>query len=120
LHHSLFLQNLSLWVHLGCTAEERARKQEVRVSIEFRFLKIPGGSMTDDLKDTICYAKVSQVMAEHCLDRHFNLVEKLGYELCQIIKQKIEGQAHIALRVHKVAPPVEGLIGGVVYCVSDF
>ena len=120
LYHSLFLQNLSLSIHLGCSAEERKETQEVRVSIEFRFLKIPGGSTTDDLNGTICYAKVSQAMVEHCQDRHFNLVEKLGFDLYQVVKQQINGQAQISLKAHKVAPPVAGLVGGVIYCVSDF
>jgi dihydroneopterin aldolase len=118
---SLQVRDLSLQVQLGCTANERATRQEVRISIDFRFANPPAGAMTDSLEDTICYAQVSSLLQEHCESREFNLIERIGLECFGLLKQFVNSNSvQIALRVHKVNPPVPNLRQGTHFVCGDF
>lgn len=119
--HSLQIQDLSLQVSLGCTAEERAILQEVRLSVQFRFSSIPAGARTDALQDTLCYAQISALLQEHCCSREFQLIERLGFECYAILKNwLLPSDTQVALRVHKVRPPVPQLLGGSHFTCGDF
>lgn len=118
--HSLRIENLRLDVHLGCTAEERAVPQEVRVTVEFRFHEPPAGLLTDELRDTICYAEVSQWIGEVARARHYQLVEKLAGDIYLKVSERTRGLAACAMSIHKVKPPVDNLLGGTVYRLGEF
>ena len=105
-------------VHLGCSQEEREEAQEVRVSVRLQFVRTPLASVTDRLEQTVCYAKVCEVLAEVGGGRSFCLIEKLAEDCLKALKQEFP-QVHIQLDLHKVRPPVEGLLGGVSYCCGD-
>jgi len=60
--HTLFIRDLVLHVHLGCSSEERKNPQEVRLTIDFRFKEMPPGALSDRLEETICYAEVAQAI----------------------------------------------------------
>ena len=60
--HSLRMEKLVLQQRLGCSAEERAKPQEVRVTLELRFAKGPQALVTDDLGGTVCYARLAQAI----------------------------------------------------------
>lgn len=120
MNHSLRLQDLSLQVRLGCTDTERADSQEVRIGFSLRFHDSPHAVESDCLRDTICYAKLSDAFREHLASREFNLVEKIAGDLLGIAQKIVEGRALVALSVHKVKPPVDGLVGGVEYRIGDW
>src|SRR5690606_20290554 len=105
---------------LGCTAEERSVPQEIRVSVQFLFHNPPRGTISDDLRDTICYAKISEVIGEFISSKEYCLIEKLAADLHDVLKSVVEGRAEISLSVLKVRPPVENLLGGVDYRIGDF
>src|SRR5690348_6620889 len=113
--HSIKIKDLKLEARLGCSAEERAVPQEIRVSFELRFFEPPRATFSDDLKDTICYARISEVLKEHLKGREFHLVEKMGADFYELLKAMIEGRAELSLTVHKVRPPIDGLLGGAEY-----
>lgn len=120
--HSLRLEDLSLHVHLGCTPEERAFRQEVRVTIEIRFAEMPAAVENDRLTDTVCYAEISQSVQAACEEREYHLIERMAGEIYQIARKIIGSEAHAALavQVHKVRPPVPSLRGGSFYRLGDF
>lgn len=118
--HSLGLENLSLQIKLGCTKEERAFPQEVRISVEFLFDGPPKGIISDGLEDTICYAEVCKALKDHCESREFKLIERLAFEAFGAVREVVRGRAKISLAVHKVRPPVEGLLGGTHYRCGDY
>lgn len=114
----LRVKNLSLQVHLGCTAEERASTQEIRVDVAFRFNEPPPGEKTDRLEDTLCYAEVCAALKNHLAGREFNLVEKIGCDFHRILKARFPN-VQSQVKVHKVRPPVDDLLGGVEYLCGD-
>jgi FolB domain-containing protein len=118
--HVLRIDELILSVRLGCLEDERAKPQEVRLSAEFRFHEAPKGIWTDEINDTICYGKLSEALRKHAENREFRLIERLAQECYVILKEFAKGQAAAAVRIHKVKPPVEKLLGGSTYVCGDF
>jgi dihydroneopterin aldolase len=118
--HRMRIRDLSLQVKLGCSAEERANPQEVRVGIDLRFAEAPRGTKSDDLNDTICYAQISEALRSHVEGRGFQLIEKIADDFYEIIRGIVEGRAESSVTVHKVRPPVSDLLGGVEYRIGDF
>lgn len=117
---TLRLEGLSLPVRLGCEAEERAIPQEVRITAEFRFEHPLKAEYSDDLGDTVCYAEVCDALRALCCSREFKLIERMGAECLAVIRTIAGDGVRIALTVHKVRPPVEGLTGGAIYTCGDF
>lgn len=118
--HSLKIEDYVLWVHLGCEPQERGLPQEVRVSVEFRFLVPPEGIYSDHLGQTICYAQVCKALSELVIAEEFALIEKLAQKLWNKIKADFGQGSELRLLVHKVAPPVLGLLGGSKYQITEF
>jgi 7,8-dihydroneopterin aldolase/epimerase/oxygenase len=118
--HALRLNELVLSLHLGCTAEERLTPQEVRVSLVFRFNEPPQALHSDNLNDTICYARVSSMIQEHCQSREYNLIERVAQEVFTLVREHCGPRAALAVSIHKVRPPVPALAGGTIYQCGDF
>lgn len=118
---SLHVRDLSVQVSLGCTAEERATLQEIRISVDFRFEGAPTGALTDSLDDTVCYAKVSEILKSHCESKEFNLIERIGAECFSLVRNLTQNlKTQVRISIHKVSPPVEDLINGTHFICGDF
>lgn len=119
---NLLISDLRLWVHLGCSAEEKSSPQLVSIDVDFTFKSPPSGLTTDQLKDTICYLEVVQNIQSLVQSKQFNLIEHLTHEIYRAINNLLLRKKHIisSVRVttHKIAPPVPGVHGGVffTYC----
>lgn len=114
----LAVRDLRLWVRLGCGDEEKYHTQLVSLNIEIGFKSLPKGAKTDELEDTICYLELVEAIKAHCKDRSFNLIERLTSEVHNIVESSVAGNEivdYINITTHKVAPPVEGVHGGVFF-----
>ncbi|QKX01643.1 FolB domain-containing protein [Wolbachia endosymbiont of Cruorifilaria tuberocauda] len=116
---NLFIQDLRLWVHLGCSLEEKLHSQLVSINVDFAFKSPPLGLITDRLEDTICYLEVVQSIKSLAQSKQFNLIEHFTYDIYVAISNLVTQKMHIisSIRVvtHKVAPPVPDLHGGVTF-----
>lgn len=114
----LNINELSLFVHLGCSPKEKTTLQEVQLSIEIEFPKTPPGETTDCLKDTLCYDEICKTIKDYIKDRQFNLIEKMARECLTVLHKKYPSVS-IRMTLHKKTPPVEGLKGGVKYSCEE-
>jgi dihydroneopterin aldolase len=114
------LEDLSLQVRLGCSESERATPQEVRLTVELRFEGAPKAIFSDDLNETICYAKISEALKKRLQSREYKLIEKMAADAFETVYEFSQAQAQIGIAVHKVRPPVEFLKGGSWYKCGDF
>jgi len=112
--------DLQLQVHLGCSQEERAAPQEVRVSLDLGFTESPPAESTDKLEQTICYAQLSEALKELVKCEEFCLVEKMARRFYETLKVNLPNSTFLRVRAHKAHPPVESLKGGVIYTCGDF
>ncbi|MDR2831623.1 MAG: dihydroneopterin aldolase [Rickettsiales bacterium] len=119
---NLLISDLRVWVHLGCSAEERFHPQLVSINIDFTFKNPPLGLITDRLEDTVCYLEIVQSTQSLVQSKQFNLIEHLTHDIYITINNLLIQKKHIisSIRVttHKVAPPVPDVHGGVcfTYC----
>lgn len=116
---NLLISDLRLWVHLGCSAEEKFFPQLVSIDVDFTFKSPPSGLTTDQLKDTICYLEVVKNIQSIVQGKQFNLIEHLTHDIYRMINDLFMQKEHsVRVTTHKIAPPVPGVHGGVffTYC----
>ncbi|WP_250296559.1 dihydroneopterin aldolase [Wolbachia endosymbiont of Oedothorax gibbosus] len=119
---NLLISDLRLWVHLGCSAEEKFSPQLVSIDVGFTFKSPPLGLTTDQLKDTLCYLEVVRNIQYFVQGKQFNLIEHLTHGIHRMINDFLLQKKHtissIRVTTHKVTPPVPGVHGGVffTYC----
>ncbi len=109
----LSIHDLSLWCLLGCYAEERAQKQEVRVSLDLELVEAPLACQSDRLEDTFCYASLCDSMKAVVEGRAFQTIEYLSQQIVLKLVEKIPKRVRWRFKLHKLNPPIDGLKGGV-------
>ncbi len=114
------LNDLLIKANLGVTKEERDQLQDIKISFKLLFEKLPKACQTDKLSDTICYHKISNIAYEHCQTNKVHTLEYLCYELYKKVRNEIENNAKIWIKVEKCNPPIEGLVGSTSFEYSDF
>lgn len=116
---SLSIQRLRLQAYLGWSAQERSTPQFVLFDLELFFSQPPRGCFSDSLADTFCYASLSDQLKALCLDGEFRLIEKLGWDAYQLIRRDLPNNIGLRLRVIKEKPPIDELLGGATFTISD-
>jgi dihydroneopterin aldolase len=106
-------------VRLGCTPDEQLNPQEVRISFELRFQEPPGACLSDQLEDTLCYASLSKAIQSYCTSTHFKTIEKIAMNCHELLQERCPKICAIQVRVHKVRPPVESLLGGAHFVIES-
>lgn len=102
--YSIILKDLALKLNLGLTNQERSKKQSILLQIKIIFPKKPLACSSNDIKDTICYATLIKKIQEFCKNKKFILVEELGEQLLNIIKNNIPKKCKVHLQVQKKRP----------------
>jgi 7,8-dihydroneopterin aldolase/epimerase/oxygenase len=109
----LTLKNLSLMVNLGATDKERDIPQIVILDLYINFKALPKACFTDQIADTVCYDGLIKKIKQFCDKKTFNLLEHLGLQLYDFIKNIISNfgdSKQIAIGLHiKKNPPILGL-----------
>jgi dihydroneopterin aldolase len=117
---ALEVRDLRYAVCLGVSEEERSCRQNICVTIRFRFSSSPTGLVSDEIRDTICYAELNSALERHLAKIEFKLIERLGGEIYLIARELSRGLAEVTVSVHKLQPPVKNLLGGAIYTCGDF
>ena len=114
---------MRIWVHLGCTEQEKFNPQLVSLNIELYFKSLPEGARNDKLEGTVCYAALVQKVKSFCRNRQFNLIEHLTAEIYQVVKDSLKQHrslvTFIGVTGHKMSPPVPDIHGGVTFTYCD-
>ncbi|MCB0329111.1 MAG: dihydroneopterin aldolase [Bdellovibrionales bacterium] len=74
------IEELQVSVRLGCTPEERAYPQIVRLDIQL-LLNDPSSMRSDNLNDTVDYMSVLSAIEKVTAEGEFSLLEHLVYTL---------------------------------------
>ena len=120
MQHALRIEDYTVPVRLGCGEPEREVPQEVRFTVEVRFDAAPPGAVSDRIEETVCYADLCDALKRLCQDREFRLIERLALQAYQVVRELVSSADQVALRIHKVRPPIENLRGGSQYRIGDF
>jgi dihydroneopterin aldolase len=115
---SIVLHKLELGVHLGWPEAERLHKQIIFLDIHIDFLEPPHACITDHLDDTYSYEALSDLIEKKIGQRHFRLIEHLGYETYQLLKNVLPHNVLLTICITK-KPPIPNLTGGVSFWYGD-
>ncbi len=113
------LNDLKILINLGVSKKERSKEQEVNISFKFFFLDKPEGCVTDNIKDTICYHQISDIINNFCKEKEFNLLERLCISLFNTIRPEIHESVKIWIQIEKCNPPIKNLNGTTSFEYTD-
>ncbi len=116
---SIVIHGLELKLNLGWSESERLpKKQIVVIDIKLDFIQPPQACTSDNLADTICYDKLISEIKSSISPRKFLLLEHLGHEIYNAIKNNLNNQVLVAIKVKK-KPAIEDLKKGVSFYYGD-
>lgn len=115
---SIQLNALKLEIFLGWLDSERMQQQTIFADIHLGFLTPPKACISDDLQDTFCYDMLISQIKTHLANRHFRLIEYLGQDIYQYLKQILNPGISIKISLTK-KPAIENLTGGVTFFYGD-
>jgi len=107
-NYNLSLEDLTIPVKLGCSDEERRLPQTVIINLLLIYADFPVECKSDNIKDAVCYDTVTKLIQEFCAKKQFHLIEHLGYELHNMLKESINKDVKIELSVSK-RPPIANI-----------
>ena len=83
--------DLELHYHIGVSAAERAWPQRLLVTIDME-LDVSAAIKSDDIRDTINYFDVAQMLFKWGKKRQWNLIERLADEMADLILKKFKSE----------------------------
>lgn len=97
---SIFIEGLKVNTIIGVHAWEKSQTQPLLFDIEL-FTTIISAAQTDQLADTVDYAKVSQDIIKLAQQETFELIETLAEQVCEHVLQHYKGVQAIQLKLAK-------------------
>ena len=97
---SIFIEGLKVNTIIGVHAWEKCQAQPLLFDIEL-FTTIVSAAQTDQLADTVDYAKVSHDIIKLAQQESFELIETLAERVCEHVLQHYSGVQAIQLKLAK-------------------
>ena len=102
----IILENMRFYAHHGVFEQERQIGSWYEASLKIK-LDFTQALETDDVKDTINYAKVYDIIAEE-MRIPSNLLEYVAGRIINAIRQKFPEIEELEISLSKLHPPVNG------------
>lgn len=96
----IFIEDLRLEIRVGIYPREKALPQTIEMSLEMAVSTADAGA-SDDIRDTVDYARVIQRLRQELGSRSFNLVEKLAEFTASLLLKEFACQS-VRLSVAKI------------------
>lgn len=93
----------------GVFESERNTGQDFYVDIEMQ-VNLTRASISDDVKDTINYAEVTDLVVQEITTNPVSLIEKLSARIAERIKTNFAQAEQVTVTVHKPQAPVSANI----------
>jgi dihydroneopterin aldolase len=100
------LKNIRTYSYHGCLIEEGKIGSDYSVNIEVK-TNLNKSSLSDDLKDTVDYVLLNQIVVEEMAIRS-NLLEHVAQRIIQRVFKEVTTISSIKLGVSKLNPPIGG------------
>ncbi|NTV06380.1 MAG: dihydroneopterin aldolase [Chlorobiaceae bacterium] len=110
------LVNMVFYAHHGVLKEEHTvgAKYEVDAELTFDFTE---AAQNDEITKTIDYGAVYKKIREALTLRKYFLIEAVAYEIAHDLLNEFPVLEHVAIRVRKRNPPVDGICD---YAEADY
>ena len=107
----LKIENIKLWARVGVLDEERELGQLFILDI-FLWTDFEKCAVSDDIKKTIDYSKLVQILKDQSKKIYCFTIEKYSNEILQIINQEFK-LSKVKIILTKCNPPITGFDGKV-------
>jgi len=114
----LHIHSLELNVNLGWRSKERSLSQAILLDMDIHFKKPPKACTTDNLQDTMCYAKLIEEIRDKTAVKQYKLIEHLSADIYQLAKKTLPEEVCLTVRITKY-PNIAGLQKGVSFEYGD-
>ena len=101
----------------GVFEAERANGQDFYVDVELE-TDLTRASVSDDVRDTINYAEVTDLVVEEITTDPVSLIEKLAGRIAERIKEDFPQVAGVTVTVHKPQAPVSAQVKDISVTIS--
>ena len=112
------LTNIRTFSYHGCLIEEAKIGSDYRVDLEVK-TDLRKSSSTDDLKDTVDYVLLNQIVVDEMAIRS-NLLEHVAHRINTRIFKEIPKISRIILAVSKLNPPIGGDVEAVTIEMEEY
>jgi dihydroneopterin aldolase len=112
------LQNIRTFSFHGCLEEEGKIGSDYRVDLEIK-TDLRKSSLTDELKDTVDYVLLNQIVVEE-MDIRAKLLEHVAHRIITRIFKEIPSVSRIVLAVSKLNPPIGGDVEAVIIEMEEY
>lgn len=87
--HILEIKKLILSLYVGVEEDELSNPQDIEFNITIFLAAQPKACHSDHIEDTLCYAKITDIISLYCLNKKFHLIEYLCLQIFQQFKNNI-------------------------------
>ncbi len=112
------LHNIRTFSFHGCLEEEGKIGSDYRVDLEIK-TDLRKSSLTDELKDTVDYVLLNQIVVEE-MDIRAKLLEHVAHRIITRIFKEIPSVSRILLAVSKLNPPIGGDVEAVTIEMEEY
>ena len=112
------LQNIRTFSFHGCLEEEGKIGSDYRVDLEIK-TDLRKSSLSDDIKDTVDYVLLNQIVVEE-MDIRSKLLEHVANRIIIRIFKEIPSVSRIILGVSKLNPPIGGDVEAVTIEMEEY
>ena len=112
------LKNIRTYSYHGCLIEEGKIGSDYTVDLEIK-TDLRKSCLSDDLKDTVDYVLLNQIVVEEMQIRS-NLLEHVGHRIITRVFDEIPEVSRIILAVSKLNPPIGGDVESVTIELEEY
>ncbi|HLA54867.1 MAG TPA: dihydroneopterin aldolase [Flavobacterium sp.] len=112
------LKNIRTFSFHGCLDEESKIGSEYSTDLEIK-TDLRKSSQSDELKDTIDYVFLNQIVKEEMAQRS-NLLEHVAHRIITRVFKEIPEVSRIVLSVSKLNPPIGGDVEAVTIQMEEY
>ncbi len=112
------LQNIRTFSFHGCLEEEGRIGSDYRVDLDIK-TDLRKSSISDELKDTVDYVLLNQIVVEEMAIRS-KLLEHVGHRIVTRIFKEIPAVSRIVVAVSKLNPPIGGDVEAVTIEMEEY
>lgn len=112
------LQNIRTFSFHGCLEEEGRIGSDYRVDLDIK-TDLRKSSISDELKDTVDYVLLNQIVVEEMAIRS-KLLEHVGHRIVTRIFKEIPSVSRIVVAVSKLNPPIGGDVEAVTIEMEEY
>lgn len=100
------IKNLKLFAYHGVNPEEKENGQNFVIDLDY-FLDLSKPCESDDVDDTVSYAKVIKIIRKVFTERSYDLIEKAAQTVCDALFEEFYAIEKIEITLKKPEAPVK-------------